>query len=194
MKALGIYLPQPSLSELERLYKAAKTATPNYGFVGATLSAGARPSEKRRSVALGEGDAIFDRAVEGLRRWLPQRNLDALVYPDDVPIAEGETVLVVLRLGPLAVVAPDRIVAVVDEPDRFGFAYGTLPGHAEQGEESFLIERDADGEVRFTIGVDAVPATIPARLVAPVVRRIQSWALTRYLEAIKTHSSPDGAG
>ena len=36
-------------------------------------------------------------------------------------------------IGPLTAVAVCRIVAVVDEPDRYGFAYGTLPGHTERG-------------------------------------------------------------
>jgi Domain of unknown function (DUF1990) len=38
--------------------------------------------------------------------------------------------------------APCRVVCVVDEAgptSKFGFAYGTLPGHVESGEERFLI-------------------------------------------------------
>jgi uncharacterized protein (UPF0548 family) len=35
-----------------------------------------------------------------------------------------------------------RVVAVADEPDRCGFAYGTLPGHAVCGEEAFVVARD----------------------------------------------------
>ena len=36
---------------------------------------------------------------------------------------------VIVHLGPVR--APCRVVYVVDEPDRRGFAYGTLPGHPE---------------------------------------------------------------
>jgi phosphatidylserine/phosphatidylglycerophosphate/cardiolipin synthase-like enzyme len=50
-----------------------------------------------------------------------------------------------------------RVVYVIDEPDgpiaRFGFAYGTLPGHAVAGEELFLATWDrATDEVRFSPG------------------------------------------
>ena len=41
---------------------------------------------------------------------------------------------------------PCRVVYVVDEPDRRGFAYGTLPGHPESGEELFLVRYDPDTE------------------------------------------------
>ena len=34
--------------------------------------------------------------------------------------------------------APCRVVYVIDEPDIRGFAYGTLPGHPESGEERFV--------------------------------------------------------
>ena len=34
---------------------------------------------------------------------------------------------------------------------RFGFAYGTLPGHGGSGEERFLIERDRDDGVWYDI-------------------------------------------
>ena len=40
---------------------------------------------------------------------------------------------------------PARVVYVIDEPLRKGFAYGTLPGHPETGEEAFIVEyRDDD--------------------------------------------------
>ena len=45
-----------------------------------------------------------------------------------------------------------RVVFVIDEPGRFGFAYGTLPRHVESGEERFLVERDAAGEVYYEEG------------------------------------------
>ena len=44
-----------------------------------------------------------------------------------------------------------RVASVVDEPNRFGFAYGTLPIHPEQGEQSFIVERDEGGKVTFTL-------------------------------------------
>ena len=44
-----------------------------------------------------------------------------------------------LGVGPLGVVARCKVVYVVDEADRRGFAYGALPGHPESGEEWFAV-------------------------------------------------------
>lgn len=51
----------------------------------------------------------FDRAKEGLRRWQAHVGAGATVFPGD-RISQGETVLVLLRFGPLQIVAPCRIV------------------------------------------------------------------------------------
>lgn len=133
---------------------------------------------------LGHGDAAFAAAVERLNRWVPQRAIGAPVFPEDARPTLGTTILVELRLGPFTVVVPDRVVAVVDEPGRFGFAYGTLPGHPESGEESFLITRADDDTVTGTVTVDAGLSTLAARMGAPVVYGIQRLAVARYLGAL----------
>ncbi|WP_309635272.1 DUF1990 domain-containing protein [Aeromicrobium sp. SORGH_AS_0981] len=93
--------------------------------------------------------------------------------------------VVELRIGPppLQVRAPCRVVNVVDEPDRVGFAYGTLDGHPERGEESFFVDRVA-GEARFTIVAFSRPATALARVGGPLTRLVQDRVTERYLRAI----------
>lgn len=78
-----------------------------------------------------------------------------------------------------------RVVSVVDEPNRFGFGfgYGTLPIHPGQGEESFTVERDDDGEVTFRIVAVSRPRHPLTRLCPPVARRLQRAAIERYLDA-----------
>ena len=70
-----------------------------------------------------------------------------------------------------------RIVYVVDEPgpiSRFGFAYGTLPGHVEAGEERFLIEWDhGDDSVWYDILAFSRPNHLLSRLGYLFVRRLQ---------------------
>ena len=66
-----------------------------------------------------------------------------------------------------------RVVSVVDEPNRFGFAYGTLPGHAECGEELFLVEKTEDGAVRYIIKAFSRPRIWMARLGYPIARAQQ---------------------
>ena len=78
-----------------------------------------------------------------------------------------------------------RIVAVVDEPRRFGFAYGTLPLHPESGEEAFLVDRGEDDVVRFRVVAASRPAHPLARLGAPVARRVQRRITAGYLEGLR---------
>jgi uncharacterized protein (UPF0548 family) len=57
---------------------------------------------------------------------------------------------------------------------RFGFAIGTLPVHAERGEERFTVEyHRADDTVRFEIHTFAGPAHRLVRLTYPLMRRVQ---------------------
>jgi hypothetical protein len=76
------------------------------------------------------------------------------------------------------VVCPCRVVHVVDEPRRRGFAYGTLPGHPEQGEESFTVTHEADDSVVFRVAAFSRPATLSAGQ-AGVARRMQDWMTDR---------------
>lgn len=69
-------------------------------------------------------------------------------------------------------------------PDRAGFAYGTLPGHPESGEEAFVVSRAPDG-VRFTITAFSRPATWLARLGGPVTLLGQEYFTRRYLRALR---------
>lgn len=70
-----------------------------------------------------------------------------------------------------------RILYVLDESGpitKFGFAYGTLPGHVESGEERFLIKWDrADNSVWYDIFAFSRPNHFLARLGYPFVRRLQ---------------------
>jgi uncharacterized protein (UPF0548 family) len=66
-----------------------------------------------------------------------------------------------------------------------GFAYGTLPGHPERGEEAFLVRRHHGAAVTFTITAFSRPASALARAAGPVGRGIQRRITGRYLSAIQ---------
>jgi uncharacterized protein (UPF0548 family) len=93
-------------------------------------------------------------------------------------------VVLALPLGPLRAVAACRIVTLVDEQTRFGFAYGTLPLHPEQGEESFVIERDSLGTTWFRVAAFSRPSDLLARVGAPLSRAIQTRVTRSYLRAM----------
>jgi uncharacterized protein (UPF0548 family) len=60
------------------------------------------------------------------------------------------------------------VVYVVDDENRRGFAYGTLPGHAERGEELFAVRYDpADEAVYAEVTAFSRHATWWSRAVGP---------------------------
>ena len=149
-----------------------------YSSVGATAKT---PPDgyvvDRTRIKLGEGEAVFQSAKAALRRWEQFRLGWVEAWPADVPIQPGQVVAVIVRAIGLWWVNPCRIVYVVDETQpnsKFGFAYGTLPGHVESGEERFLIEWDRGGNnVWFDILAFSRPNHLLARLGYPFVRRMQ---------------------
>ncbi len=56
---------------------------------------------------------------------------------------------------------------------RFGFAYGTLPDHAERGEERFMIERLEDDSVWYDIYAFSQPQKAVVKLGLLLARRLQ---------------------
>ncbi|HYH49978.1 MAG TPA: DUF1990 domain-containing protein, partial [Acidimicrobiia bacterium] len=111
-----------------------------YSEVGATrghLPDGYRHDEHR--IELGRAPAVFERAILGLRQWEAHRGAGLAVRPDVPDLRAGTNLAVVLALPIITAVAVCRVVLVVDEPHAFGFAYGTLPAHPEQGEEAFVV-------------------------------------------------------
>jgi uncharacterized protein (UPF0548 family) len=191
----GVRLGRSSVARLDRHLARAREGAPTYDHAGSTLYPERFPARAIRTfhldVPVGAGG--FDAAVEALRAWAPQRGLGARVHPPGARPEPGVTLLVVLPFGPVELIAPNRVVAVVDEPDRYGFAYGTLPGHPERGEECFLVERLATGFVRVTIRLDATPASALARALGPLATRIQRTTVQRYLDAVAERVSAPGS-
>ena len=108
-----------------------------------------------------------------------------LAVAADGPVATGTTVVLAAPLPLGHALAACRIVATVDDPgERFGFAYGTLPLHPEEGEEAFIVTRDAAGGATFEIRVFWRPHHVLAKLGAPVATRLQRQATGRYLDAM----------
>ena len=136
------------------------------------------------------GVDAFDRACAAMRAWAVHRGAALDVLPDG-PMAVGTNVAIGAPLPVGFVEITCRIVAIVDEPDRFGFAYGTLPVHPEQGEESFIVVRSDGGDVRFDVQAVSRPGHPLARVFAPIANRLQDAAARRYLAAMTAAVSTD---
>jgi uncharacterized protein (UPF0548 family) len=126
---------------------------------------------------LGQGESAFRSAIAALRRWEQFRLGWVEASPPDTALEPSEVVAVMGRAFGLWWLNACRIVYVVDEAgpiSRFGFAYGTLPGHVESGEERFLIEWDKrDDAVWYDILAFSRPHHLLTRLGQPVARRLQ---------------------
>lgn len=178
---------RPTSKQVDRLLADARTAELTYTDVGATLD-GRFPTgyrHGRHEIHLGHGQEVFDRATAALRDWAAHRGVGMRVTADEPDLVVGAHVVVVVPLGPLAAVARCRIVAVLDEVDRFGFAYGSLPGHPEHGEEAFVVQRAPDGAVAFVVTVFFRHADLLVRLGGPVADAMQRRFTHRYLHAFR---------
>lgn len=152
--------------------------TCSYAAIGATATS---PPPgfvvDRTRIRLGSGESVFRAAVAALRRWEQFQLGWVQPWPTDVPHLPGEVVTVLARASGLWWLNACRIVYVVDETGatcRSGFAYGTLPGHAEMGEERFLIEWNrSDDSVWYDILAYSRPNHWLAWLGYPLARRLQ---------------------
>ncbi len=178
------------------LLRAVEGAEPTYAAQDATLG-GALPAGFHHlsdATVLGHGPRDFARASEGLRIWQAHRLPGVRVFPHDAPLRSGTSVVVTLGTDLAAVAAPCRIIAVVEEPGRFGFAYGTLPGHPERGEEAFVVTMSDDGTVSFGVRAFSCPADPVMHLVGPLGRCLQAVTAKGYLRAMRRSMSPAGGG
>ena len=138
----------------------------------------------QRSAVLGAGYEVLDRAAAALTSWQMHRRAGiALVTTDRVAVV-GARVMLRLGVGRLALSAPCQVVYTVNEDRRRGFAYGTLTGHPECGEESFVVGMGDDEEVTFTIRSFSRPAALAARLGGPLTHVTQKLVTDRYLAAL----------
>lgn len=167
--------------------ESAPFTYPEVGATRATFPPGYHRFAHRRP--LGHGRDLFDRAATHILGFGIQKGSGVFERADTETALAGTELTVRIGLGPIGIVAPCRVVYVLDEPDRRGFAYGTLPGHPEVGEELFAVEYDpTDDTVYGLVTAFSRPGTWYARLGGPVVRLIQRWFAHRYLNTLPTNN------
>lgn len=165
----------PSKAKAQAWLAAVKNLPITYWERGAT-SWERMPQEfvhDEQRLKIGSGNADWNAAKQAIRDWKMFPS-DWITLSDTPSIEDGEQVLVSARLLGLWWSNPARIVYTVDEPDAFGFAYGTLPGHLEQGEELFQVERDEHGDVYYKLRVMSRPMWWVARLFKGYARMQQA--------------------
>ena len=168
---------------LERVLRRVSRLNPTCSPIGVTLNPQAKIEQHR--VVLGSGEDTFKRTRTALSGWATHQSLWLRLYPDTQPPAEGQTVLVLLTFAGLCLAFGCRIVRVIDEPRRYGFAYGSLPGHPERGEELFLLEWQTDGAVTFTLRAHSQAANWLYRLGRPFGKLMRLLGTRQYLRAMR---------
>lgn len=176
-----MFLPnEPSETFVEHFIASQKDLPFSYDEVGATRE-GAAPkgyASDRYRVKLGKGEEAYRRAVEALQSW---RQFDlgwARLLPPGAKVETGTTVAVLAwHLGFWSLNSA-RVVYTIEENsgdvERFGFAYGTLPGHAQRGEERFSVGWDKiRGAVHYNVFAFSRPNHPLAWLGYPLARRLQ---------------------
>lgn len=144
-----------------------------YPEVGATASRPLPSGYRHLSYRTRVGPAsAMPAAAEAILGWRLHRSLGIGFDVSAPRAAPGVRATTRLGVGRLAIQAPCRVVWTVSEPERAGFAYGTLPGHPAHGEESFVAEVDAD-RVWFTVTSFSRPASWYTRAGGPVVPVLQ---------------------
>jgi uncharacterized protein (UPF0548 family) len=166
---------KPSSQKIREFLAAQARLDLTYRAVGATAAVpppGYVVNHTR--IKLGTGEKVFLTAKAALQRWEQFRLGWLEASTSETPIKEGQVVAILARSIGLWWLNACRIVAVVDEDDRFGFAYGTLPDHAGTGEERFLIERDdQDSSVWYDILSFSRPRHFLVRIGSLYMRVVQ---------------------
>jgi uncharacterized protein (UPF0548 family) len=151
---------------------------------------------------LGQGREAWEMACAAVRSWtMFPSPLTRVAYPLDgssapedgpPPVTEGTTVAMVVRAVGVWWVNACRVVYVIDQDGldeagtrRFGFAYGTLPGHVERGEERFLVEWHEDDTVWYDLLAVSRPRAWAVRLGYPLARGLQARFRVESLAAMR---------
>lgn len=165
---------EPSAEKITNFLAARRDLPFSYAEVGAsrqTIPAGYPINHHR--VQLGVGADVYNRAKNAMENWTMYQTGWTRLYPTKVPIAVGAVVCAVVNHGFCWSVNPCRIIYILEETGivaRYGFAFGTLPGHSEEGEERFTVEwRGDDDSVWFELLSFARPHDVLAKIGFPFV-------------------------
>jgi uncharacterized protein (UPF0548 family) len=122
-----------------------------------------------------EGNAIAPSRLESDQRF------DA----DGTPfVAPGTSVRLHGRVGGLRADGELRVISVIEEPRRTGFAIGTVSGSVVSGEELLVLDWRDNDEVWFTVRAFDRPTGLLYRMFRGLVRRRRRELFQRYLRAI----------
>jgi uncharacterized protein (UPF0548 family) len=189
---------EPSPQRIARFLDAQRNAPFSYDEVGATREDGKAPAGyaiDQNRARLGIGRDTFERAVAALYAWKMFDVGWARLVPAGAPVEVGTTVAVLATHYGFHSLNPCRISYTIEEDEgglvRRSFAYGTLPGHGERGEERFTVQwRLEDDSVFYELYAFSQPNTFLAKLGYPLARRLQRRFARDSLRAMVRATAP----
>ncbi len=191
---------RPSVEEIRAYLDRQRHEPFSYPEVGETRSLPPTGYDfDQAATLLGHGRTVFENACAAIRNWrMFPRLMTRLFWPDTF-LEPGNVVAVLFRAGPIWSLNPARIVYTMDEATPvgrvFGFAYGTLRDHVEQGEERFQVTWDAATDaVTYKLNAFSRPQHLLAQWSYAYVRAQQARFRRLSCEAMEHAVSRRGEG
>jgi uncharacterized protein (UPF0548 family) len=187
---------RPSPQTIDRFLLDSQDLPLSYGPIGIVRTETTRQGLDEAIVAIGRGNADFERARAALIAWKQFDIGWVETFPRRAPVAVGTVVAVLIRHLGFWSLNGCRVlysVGCLDGAARFGFAYGTLTNHAETGEELFEVFIDPQtDEVMYRIRATSWPQATLARVGQPIVRALQARFRRHSAAAMKLATCTDG--
>jgi uncharacterized protein (UPF0548 family) len=168
---------RPAPERIDRFLRESQDLPLSYGPAGIVTGDSVSQDIDEAIVPIGHGKADFDRARAALMAW---RQFDigwVETFPRHAPVAAGTVVAVLIRHCGFWSLNGCRVLYCVGgsaDDARFGFGYGTLTNHAENGEELFeVFTNPQTDEVTYRIRASSWPQATLARIGQPLVRVLQ---------------------
>lgn len=180
---------RPSPAAIARFLSESQHHSLTYAPIGLVNAADPSFDRDETVVTIGRGRPDFERARLALAGWAQFRVGWAELFPMRAPIAVGTDVGVLIHHIGVWSLNGARVVYTTGDAktgNRFGYAYGTLPSHAEAGEELFEVALDAmSGDVTYRIRAASRPRATLAKAGYPIVRMLQARFRRDSVEAMK---------
>lgn len=183
-------LTKPDRKKIEEFLDSQRGEPFSYPEPGASrVSAPPGYNVDHNRAKVGHGRESFSKAKACLNNWKMFDLAWAQLFPTRAPIEAGTIVgVLIYHLGFWSLNA-SRIVYTIDTPEeveRYGFAYGTLSAHAEEGEERFTVEyHHQDQTIWYDLYAFSKPGHVLAKLGYPISRMLQKRFARDSLAAMK---------
>jgi uncharacterized protein (UPF0548 family) len=141
-------------------------------------------------VTIGKGHETFFRARVALMKWAMHNSPILQLKPSDAKLKVGSSVCLQVGMAGIFLLSACQVVYVIDQPQSFGFGYGTLRDHPARGEERFLLKHQENDDVVLSLFAFSKPSSWLYWLGLPVTRLMQAFFTRTYIQNMKRAVQP----